>query len=184
MKKIMIIAAMLILTLSGCKGNIQPAPTEIPTTATPATAEPTEIPTVLIQAENVSKVPDGWTVVSKYKYDFDGDGDRETLRLCTDAQSDADGLMAWDDSHNWVLEMSDASNIFTLYKDYIHTGMPSFEVYQDSDGKTCVNLSVITGAGYSMKKFIYIKDKKAFEEQNIYNEEGINHLYSSVPMYD
>lgn len=184
MKKIMIIAAAVMLVLSGCKGNTQPTSTEPPPTSIPVTAEPTTAPTVLIQAENTSKVPDGWTVVSKYKYDVDGDGERETLRLCTDAQSDADGMMAWDDSHNWVLEMSDASNIFTLYKDYIHTGMPSFEVYQDSEGKTCVNLSVLTGAGYSMKKFIYIKDKKAFEVQNIYNEEDINHLYSSVPMYD
>ncbi len=184
MNKILLAAIVVsLLMLGGCKDKDKPTETPQPTETPVVTQIPTEAPAVLIQAENASKVPDGWTVVSKYRFDIDGDGERETIRLCTDAQSDDDGHMEWDDSHSWVLEMSDASNIFTLYNNYIHTGIPCFEVYEDADGRSCINLTVTTGAGYSMKKFIYIRDKKAFEEQTIYNEENINHLYSSTPMY-
>lgn len=183
-KKLFLCAALAACMLSSCTGgqqNPQSGTSASPTAA--VTAEPSAAPKTLLQADTVSRVQEGWTEISKYRYDIDGDGERETLRLCTDAKRGANGEVLWDDSHNWVLEMTDASNIFTLYNGRISNGIPYFEVYEDKDAKICVGLTVSSGAGYEIKKYVYIKDKKAFETEDVYTENGINRLYTSIQEY-
>lgn len=186
MKKILFTAAVSALCiLSACtgQGNVSTQPSEQPQQTSRATAEPTKAPAELLQAGSTSAAADGWTEVSKYRYDVDADGERETIRLYTDAQRSENGELMWDDSQKWVLEMADGSNIFTLYSGAIHNGMPYFEVYEDKDGRICIGLTVSSGAGYEIKKFVYIKDKKAFEIENVYSEDGINQLYTSLQAY-
>lgn len=184
MKKIIFAAVAALCILSACTSQTQnPQSGTSPQPTAQITAEPTKAPAELLQAGTVSEVLENWTEVSKYRYDIDGDGERETIRLCTDAQRGENGEMMWDDSHKWVLETVDASNIFTMYSGSIHNGMPYFEVYEDKDGRVCVGLTVSSGAGYEIKKFVYIKDKKAFEVENVYSEEGINRLYTSMQGY-
>lgn len=187
--------------LSGCGGDDeQPSvePIDKPSTEieqgesdVDVSAETDETEKVLIEA---SVIPDDiltWHKVSDYAGDLDNDGEDEELILATTAECDARGNFSWNDGQNWALYVFDGNDEYLLFKEYINTGYPYFEVsdyYMEDGAKTQINVVISSGASFSLRSYEFSEPAGAYVEEVIYTTKnitdgGINTRFSSFPEY-
>lgn len=187
MKRITMWIAVLcaVMAFSACgadQANNAPVSSPSPMAVTP-TQEPTAEPKVYLYASEQSQAGKAWTEVKSYSYDMDGDGKEEKMRLMTSAKKDSKGRLLIDDIQDWVVEMQDGTEVFTLFSGKVSNGCPYFEVYSDVDiTKNYVRVLVSSSAQFIDKSYEFLSDKRAFEEVD--TPESQNLIYSSLPYYE
>lgn len=194
MKKIFFLSAFCaMLCISACTNQKEPAPTAEPTISpvAAATAAPTAAPdTNVISAGEQSKIGANWSKIGSYGYDIDADGIEENIRLCTSAQTDKNGNIIWDDGQDWVLEVTDGIETFTLFDENVKLGNVYFEImdYYDESGKEIPNIVLVksSSASFSVIRYTFNSEKNVFEENVVLNSDtesvgGINQRYTSFP---
>lgn len=186
MKKIFLFMALCVmLALSAC-GNesktIDATPNPVLQTEAPTT-EPTKAPDMYIYASSGSKSASEWTEVKSFSYDMDNDGSKEKVRLITSAQKDSKERLVIDDSQNWVVEMQDNGEIFTLLDEKISNGCPYFEIAEDSETDAkYLRVLISSSAKFVNKNYMFLNDKRAFVE--VESPKTQNTIYSSIPYYE
>lgn len=178
---IITICICMLTILSSCTTKPTPTPSPSPT-ATVST--PTPSPKTYINAQTTGFTEDGWSKIDSYSFDIDGDGTEEIIQLTTSAAKDSKGRILWDDSQKWVVEVLDGEDIYTLMPaDLVSNGGVYFEFYQNSEiTKNCIRILISSSAGFSVKEYEYVKDKKAFTEAEPIKVQNL--LYSSIPNYE
>ncbi len=186
LKCLTILIAALVL-VSGCgKENIeQNNPNE-----NNVENQQEQINRVEIKASGLSAEINNMTEVTSYVGDTDGDGVDERVVLATSAERSGKGEFLWNDGQNWALYVDDKEDgTFVLFDGFVQAGNVNFEVsdYYMKDGAV-PKISVIlsTGAGFSLKNYIFLKETKAYAEEVVYDtkevtEGGINRRFTSIP---
>lgn len=195
MKKIILLGSLFtLLCISACTKQDNPTATATPeVTPTPAsTAAATPAPTPSgkkITASEKSSIGEKWSKVGGYGYDMDNDGVEENITLSTSAQSSKKGDIMWDDAQQWVLEVSDGIETFTLFNENVHNGNVYIDVadyYKGDQTIPTISLIKSTGATFSVITYQYNSADNTFTEKVVLNSDdesdgGINQLYSSIP---
>lgn len=193
MKKLIVpLILAAVLMMSACSGDNDPSATLASngTQSIQSTQKPSEKPlsdqeekAELIKKSDKSVIEDSWSVLSEY--DFELDGKEAKVTLASEAQRDSDGIIMWDDSQRWVLEVLTGEDIYTLFDGRVSLGNVYFDVierYSDSgDALPAVIMYSISGANTEISEFTY--GEKGFVKKGVYEENGINRMYSSMPEY-
>ena len=131
---------------------------------------------------NVSAAAEGtWTTVDSCNYDITGDGMNNAITLYTSAESDDKGIM-WDDSQNWILEISDGANgYYTLLNERVSGGAVYYDVNEMESGDRSVTVYVTSGAGTDITEYVF--GGAGFTEKQVYSAGVINKVHSSIPWY-
>lgn len=156
-------------------------PTERTAAEEPVKAQATEA-TVFVGKSNVSAASEGtWSTVDSCNYDISGDGVNDTVTLYTSAESDDMGIL-WDDTQQWILEVSDGGNgYYTLLDTSVSNGSVYYQVNELNDGTRTIVVYITTGAGTEISEYIF--GKAGFTEKEVYSSSGINTVHSSIPWY-
>lgn len=196
MKKILLIGALCsLLCVSACTDqgnpNASAEPTTEPTPVTTTAPTPSPAPSSkIITASEDSKIGEGWSKVGSYGYDIDSDGTEENISLCTSAKKNKNGEFMWDDSQQWVLEVTDGIETFTLFDEYLPLGNIYFEVadYYDEEGNEipCIMLVESSSTNFTVIRYTFNSEENTFAENIVFNSDnessgGINQRYSSFP---
>lgn len=189
MKKIkflLVLTAVFVL-LSGCgKENVEPAASN----ESNQESQQHEVKMVEIKSSTLNDDISKMTEVTSYVGDTDGDGTDETVVLATSAQRNSKGEFLWNDGQDWALYVDDREDgVYVLYDGFVQTGNVNFEVsdYYMKDGAVPkISVIISTGAGFSLKNYVFSADSKAYIEEIIYDtqvvtEAGINRRFSSIP---
>lgn len=123
------------------------------------------------------------TVLNSFEVDLDGDGVNEKIELYTSAERDDDGEMMWDDGQLFLLMVSKGDAIYPLLNEYVQLGQVHFNVWYDVENRPVINTMILTGAGFSMYNYTYDKEEGGFVMNEVYNSDGINLMFSSIPSY-
>lgn len=182
-----------MLCISACSDQKEPTataePTTPPTSAPVVTVAPTAAPELIKQSEK-SKISSSWSKIGSYGYDINEDGVEDNIHLYTSAKTASNGEIIWDDGQEWVLEVTDGINTYTLFDEYIQLGNVYFEVmdYYDADGKEVPTIVLVksSSASFSVTKFTFDTKQNAFVKNDVINSDkessgGINQRYSSFP---
>lgn len=145
-------------------------------------AAETEKVGAFVGKSNVSAASEGtWSTVDSYNYDITGDGVNDTITLYTSAESDDMGIL-WNDSQQWILEVSDGGNgYYTLVDTQVSNGSVYYQVNELSGGERSIIVYITTGAGTQISEYVF--GKAGFTETKIHSSTGINTLHSSIPWY-
>ncbi len=132
----------------------------------------------MIAPTDKNPIKDNWTVLGEVGYIIDGE--YCDILLATDAQSDKDGYIAWDDSQNWALVVKGESRNFVLYNKRLN-GKAYMNV-TTNDNLPIITLIQDTPVGIGAARFSYAED--AFYEETLVETEGDgNSIFSSFPEY-
>lgn len=133
--------------------------------------------TVVKTDESAAK--ESWTRIKSYDCALIGN-DSATVSLYTSAQT-IDNEIFWDDSQQWVVEVSDKNGGYYVLTDkFINNGSVYFEIVE-TDGKASVNVFSETCTGMEIKQYTY--SGSGFAETTLYSSGTANMLYSTVPSY-
>lgn len=122
---------------------------------------------------------EGWTRIKSYDCALIGN-DSAAVSLYTSAQT-IDNEIIWDDSQQWVVEVSDKNGgYYVLMDKLISNGSAYFEIVE-ADGKASVNVVTETCTGIEIKQYTY--SGSGFAETTLYSSGTANMLYSTVPSY-
>ncbi len=184
MKKFGLVLALLglILVFGGCNKDTTEPPVDTPVTETEK---------VVIKPSVISDDVLEWHEVCQYTGDVDGDGIDENVVLRTSAEYDEDGEFLWNDGQDWALYVDDRDEDYVLLKTFLNAGSPYFEVsdyYMEDGAEPRINVITSTGAGFSVKSYLFSQEAEGFVEETIYNTQnitagGINTRFSSFPSY-
>jgi hypothetical protein len=126
----------------------------------------------------------GMTKLDEFSHDLDLDNAEEKIELYTDAKRNQNGEMEWDDGQNWLLAVWDGKEAYPLLKQYVQLGSVYFTVSNNGVGEaSSITVIVSTGAGLSLKTYVFNKDKGGFEEEDVYTSKDSNYIHSSIPGY-
>jgi len=208
MKRLYIVMVILsMLMLSSCEDTVQTSTesTDAPIeTKTPATIAATEAVVIQSTEEAVKKdddkemeiilsgesnPKDGYAKTFSNACDVTGDGIKDNVSLYVKAESDEDGVLLFEDSQEWFLEVSDGISAYTLYKGEISHGNAYAEISEYYIGEKAVPvISFIksSGTGLSVTNYTYNNDKKGFEKDDVFTTDklcdgGVNKIASSLP---
>lgn len=147
----------------------------------PAT-ETATTPAVFVGKSNVSAVSEGkWSTVDSCNYDITGDSVNDTVTLYTSAEADDMGIL-WDDTQQWVLEVSDGgTGYYTLLDTTVSNGSVYYQVNELTDGTRSIIVYITTGAGTAINEYTF--GRSGFTESEIHSSSGINTVHSSIPWY-
>lgn len=204
MKKLYITAAVAaMLMLSGCNNSVTTSGTNVQTPEATTVAETqkadeaTKAPEtdkeeksdkeIIPAGESNSK--DGFVKTFSNAYDVTGDGIKDNISLYVKAESDQDGTLLTEDSHEWFLEVSDGVSTYTLYKGKISLGNAYAEISEYYEGEKAVPvISLIRSSqmGLSVTNYVYNNEKKGFEKDDVFttdklSSDGVNKIASSLP---
>ncbi|MCX7714568.1 MAG: hypothetical protein N2171_02420 [Clostridia bacterium] len=187
MKRIFLLIALFItIGLSACTEKTEPVSFPVVPSETPALIQKN------IEPAATSAVSDGWTQVSTYSCDIDEDGQDEIISLYTSAGKDKKGKILWDDGQNWVLEMHDGNEYYTLFSGYVQLGNLYFEVsdyYKDSGTTPVVTLIESESANFKVINYMYDVKEKHYTQKIVFDSAsdasgGINRKFSSIPVIE
>ncbi|MBQ2932362.1 MAG: hypothetical protein IJE62_05940 [Clostridia bacterium] len=128
--------------------------------------------------------------ITSYTGDTDADGTDERVVLVTSAERDEKGEFLWNDGQQWALYVQDgAEDAYVLFNRFVQAGSVYFDVadYYLKDGAVPkILVTVSTGAGLSLKNYIFESEKAAYTEEVVFDtqsvtEGGINRRFSSIP---
>jgi len=187
MKKIIILLTSFTL-LSGCTNplTVKNEPTTSPVETSAPTDAPTEAPVQYIPVDVSSESnADGMTKVASFDMWCLSEDDSDTITLYTSAKK-YNGEFEWDDSSEWLLEISGADgNYYTLFDNRVSLGSIYFDV-AEFDEKTYILLRNISTASsntevYCVNDGEYCKTNEL--DLNDLSEYNVNLLYTSTPSY-
>ena len=171
MKKLFMVILSVML-LASCKGN-----TETPT--------PSPSPEAIIQKETRMITPsldnpikNNWTTLGEVGLMIDSEF--ADIYLATEAETDKDGEILWDDSQRWALVVEGESETYVLFDEDIY-GKAYIEV-DTVDNLPEITLVTTSSIGLSAVKYTY-QDGAFYEEIVIEPNENGNNIYSTFPDY-
>lgn len=121
----------------------------------------------------------GWTLIKSYDCALIGD-DGASVSLYTSAQT-IDNEIIWDDSQQWVVEVSDKNGGYYVLMDRLISNGSAYVEVVEADGEKSVNVFVKTSAGMEIKQYTY--SGNGFAETTLYSSGAVNTLCSTVPSY-
>ncbi|MBN2558863.1 MAG: hypothetical protein JXB33_08935 [Clostridia bacterium] len=123
-----------------------------------------------------------WTLIDYYGHDLDGDGTDEITALYTSAERDASGEMMWDDGQDFILMITDGSDYYTLFKEFVQIGMVYFSIHGATDEAPAGVLTFVsTGAGLRLEKSTYNVEDGGYVIESVYDAGSLNVMYNSFP---
>ncbi|HOA79721.1 MAG TPA: hypothetical protein PKK61_01470 [Defluviitaleaceae bacterium] len=123
------------------------------------------------------------TKLREYSIDLDSDGEEEKIQLYTSTARDESGELLWDDNQNWLLLIEDGNEYYPLFESPVQLGMVYFNVFYDSNELAKVSLILSAGASMKITNYYYDEELGGYIVDNIYEEDSINAMYSSIPYY-
>lgn len=123
------------------------------------------------------------TKLGEYSIDLDGDKVEEKIELHTTASRHDDGDMLWDDGQNWLLLVEDQDKYYPLFEEYVQLGGIYFNVWYDSKETPIITVIISAGSHIKLVNYSYNEELQGYKSENIYDESGINFMYSSIPYY-
>jgi len=91
----------------------------------------------------------------------------------------------WDDGQKWLLLVEDGADFYPLFQGYVQLGSVYYTVAgYDNIPTPKVTALVSAGAGMIFTNYAYDPDKKGYRIEPIYDSQGINLLFSSLPSYE
>ncbi len=189
MKKFLIYACVLALALgiSSCKTAEAPSHTEPASTASSDAQTGEDKEEIIEKGKNAETA--GMTKTFSSEYDINDDGITDNISLYVDAQKDENGILMMEDSHKWVLEVTDGITTYTLYSGTISNGAAYAEIAEYYSGdETLPTISMInsSSACLSVTNYTYNKETQKFIKKTMFSSDklsdaGINMIASSVP---
>ncbi len=171
MKKLLL-AILCVMMLASCGGNGEnPTPTPTPEVNTP-------MATRMITATGDNPIGDNWTILGEVGLMIDGEF--ADIYLATDAETDKNGNILWDDSQRWALVVVGESNNYVLFNEDIY-GKAYIEV-ETVDNLPEITLVQTSSMGLSLNRYTY-SDGAFYEENVIAPKENGNNIYSTFPDY-
>ncbi len=157
-KYILLLTALSLLTLGGCK----------PRENTPPAPPVDDAPKPILHHPGDRANTDGYNKVDEYSFDFNSDGEPDTLELLTSAHIE-DGEIHHDDGQNWMVTVTTNDGVYTLFNSYIQLGNLELNIgeFYNETTQPVVILTQTTGAGKTITHYTY-KDN-AFAEELVYS---------------
>lgn len=188
MKRFKVILMFMLFTLiiSGCGKEKTPA-NEKPIGGVEENSHTMQVE---VKAQSLPASVADMIEVTSYVGDTDADGIDEKIVLATSAERNVKGEFLWNDGQNWALYVEDGQDgTYVLLNEYVQAGNVYFDVsdYYLKDGaKPVILVTVSTGAGLSIKKYAFEKERTAYIEEIVFDtknvtEGGINRRFSSIP---
>jgi len=108
------------------------------------------------------------------------DGEFADIYLATDAETDKDGEILWDDSQDWALVVAGENNNYVLFNENLY-GKAYIDV-ATVDNLPEITLVTTSSIGISVKKYTY-SDGAFYEESVIDPADNGNSIYGTFPDY-
>ncbi|MGE5579558.1 MAG: hypothetical protein ACM3WU_05860 [Bacillota bacterium] len=125
-----------------------------------------------------------WLSLSEYEGDLDGDEAPERVELLVRAdRSPDDGKIVWDDGQPWLLLVTDGSDYYPLFDQYVQLGVVYFDVREDQAGAAEIQVLLTTGAGFELSKISFSAADRAYKVEQAYASKGVNLKHTSFPSY-
>lgn len=187
--KRMLLTAGLIMSLLLCGCASEQSKSESEQTEPPAETVNAVKEIKKIDVNSAPKDVGDWEPLGRYSIDITGDGEDDMITLYTSAQRDMSGEIMWDDTQEWVLQAETAEGVYDLYDERIHgNAYMNIADFYNEDGDIKVISLIIAGNSFNeIREYSY--NGKEFEEKIAYStddtsSEGINSVYSSIPLYE
>ena len=171
MKKLLL-AILMVMLLASC-GNKTESPAPSPTPEVNTQKE-----TKMITATYDNPIKDNWTVLGEVGLMIDSEF--ADIYLATEAETDKDGEILWDDSQRWALVVEGEKDTYVLFNEDIY-GKAYIEV-DTVDNLPEITLVTTSSIGLSAVKYTY-SDGAFYEEKVITPDENGNNIYSTFPDY-
>lgn len=171
---LILIITVACLILIGCQNSK-------PTSPQPENKNETRlikaVPRESIETKNMTKL-------DEFPYDLDLDGSEEKVELFTAAERNENGEIVWDDGQNWLLVVWDGEKAYPILSQYVQLGSVYFTVSNNGmDEVSNITVIVPTGAGFSLKTYVFDNIRNGFEVELIYTSKDNNYFHNSIPTY-
>ena len=189
MKKLLLIVVS-ILVLSSCspRNNIAERQTTVPmeyeASETP-TPTPDEFKYIEV-AVTENTASEGMTKICDSDCFFLSKDDADNVALYTSAQRGEDGRLQYDDSAEYLLEVtSSTGKVYTLFDNRISNGSVYFDIVEFSQKPYIIVRNISTAGDYT--EIFCAAEKSIFKTNelnlNTLKEQETNLIYTSVPLY-
>ncbi len=169
--------------------TVTPEPeTAMPVTVTPESeaAEPaTGTPGTELEAQPASGAepvwigmremdePEGMAVYSTCLFQYEGQ-DWE-LRAYAPSEAVIDGELALDDRCHFQLRAVSPDGVWVLFDDTVQLGVPQADVWVDVENGLHITLRDARSALYRITDYVYDGERRAFREEALIDQEGVNY---------
>ena len=169
--------------------TVTPEPeTAMPVTVTPESeaAEPaTGTPGTELEAQPASGAepvwigmremdePEGMAVYSTCLFQYEGQ-DWE-LRAYDPSEAVIDGELALDDRCHFQLRAVSPDGVWVLFDDTVQLGVPQADVWVDVENGLHITLRDARSALYRITDYVYDGERRAFREEALIDQEGVNY---------
>lgn len=165
-----IVSALPKNTIEKQEENAPPSPDMTPAGELPPSGDKqTEVN--IIEKNSQTAIQNGWSEVHKSDIML-GEGQNAQVKLYTSATKDSDGTLVYDDGNQWVLEVENNGEYYTLVNKYVQLGKVNYIAGEDENGEEFITAFISTGAGISVERYTY--NGTAFEGQTVYSSSGLN----------
>lgn len=155
-------------------------------TPEPETAEPaTGTPGTELEAQPASGAepvwvemgemdePEGMAVYSTCLFQYEGQ-DWE-LRAYAPSEAVIDGELALDDRCHFQLRAVSPDGVWVLFDDTVQLGVPQADVWVDVENGLHITLRDVRSALYRITDYVYDGERRAFREEALIDQEGVNY---------
>ena len=117
--------------------------------------------------------PEGMAVYSTCLFQYEGQ-DWE-LRAYAPSEAVIDGELALDDRCHFQLRAVSPDGVWVLFDDTVQLGVPQADVWVDVENGLHITLRDVRSALYRITDYVYDGERRAFREEALIDQEGVNY---------
>lgn len=117
--------------------------------------------------------PEGMAVYSTCLFQYEGQ-DWE-LRAYAPSEAVIDGELALDDRCHFQLRAVSPDGVWMLFDDTVQLGVPQADVWVDVENGLHITLRDVRSALYRITDYVYDGERRAFREEALIDQEGVNY---------
>ena len=117
--------------------------------------------------------PEGMAVYSTCLFQYEGQ-DWE-LRAYAPSEAVIDGELALDDRCHFQLRAVSPDGVWVLFDDTVQLGVPQADVWVDVENGLHITLRDARSALYRITDYVYDGERRAFREEALIDQEGVNY---------
>ena len=117
--------------------------------------------------------PEGMAVYSACLFQYEGQ-DWE-LRAYAPSEAVIDGELALDDRCHFQLRAVSPDGVWVLFDDTVQLGVPQADVWVDVENGLHITLRDARSALYRITDYVYDGERRAFREEALIDQEGVNY---------
>ena len=117
--------------------------------------------------------PEGMAVYSTCLFQYEGQ-DWE-LRAYAPSEAVIDGELALDDRCHFHLRAVSPDGVWVLFDDTVQLGVPQADVWVDVENGLHITLRDVRSALYRITDYVYDGERRAFREEALIDQEGVNY---------